>query len=210
MGQKVNPIGFRLKVKTIDGKIWTSTWYATGADYKERLHQDLHIRRYINKFFKHAGVSRVMIDRKIDLVSVTIYSSRPGAIIGKKGADIEKIKNKVAEEVKTNVELNVVEVKRAEIDATLISSSITQQLEKRVSFRRAMKKAIQSCLRMGGKGIKVSCSGRLGGAEIARTEWYKEGRLPLHTLRANIDYAFSEAKTIYGIIGVKVWVYIGN
>ena len=210
MGQKVNPIGFRLKVKRIDGKIWTSTWYATGADYKERLHQDLHIRRYINKFFKHAGVSRVMIDRKIDLVSVTIYSSRPGAIIGKKGADIEKIKNKVAEEVKTNVELNVVEVKRAEIDATLISSSITQQLEKRVSFRRAMKKAIQSCLRMGGKGIKVSCSGRLGGAEIARTEWYKEGRLPLHTLRANIDYAFSEAKTIYGIIGVKVWVYIGN
>lgn len=206
MGQKVNPIGFRLK---INANTWNSIWYAN-KDYKQRLHQDLDIRSYINKSFKHAGVSKIIIERKIDLVSITIHSSRPGVIIGKKGADIEKTKKKVAEKVKNNVELNVVEIKRSEIDATLISNSITQQLEKRVSFRRAMKKAIQSCLRMGGKGIKVSCSGRLGGAEIARTEWYKEGRLPLHTLRANIDYAFAEAKTIYGIIGVKVWVYLGN
>ncbi|APR98003.1 30S ribosomal protein S3 [Wolbachia endosymbiont of Folsomia candida] len=206
MGQKVNPIGFRLKINT---NTWDSIWYAN-KDYKQRLHQDLYIRSYINKSFKHAGVSKVIIERKVDLVSVTIHSARPGVIIGKKGADIEKTKQKIAEKVKNSVELNVVEIKRSEIDATLISNSITQQLEKRVSFRRAMKKAIQSCLRMGGKGIKVSCSGRLGGAEIARTEWYKEGRLPLHTLRANIDYAFAEAKTIYGIIGVKVWVYIGN
>ncbi len=203
MGQKVNPIGFRIK---INNNTWSSIWYA-GKDYKQKLHQDLRIRDYINKTFKHAGISKIIIERKIDLVSVAIYASRPGVIVGKKGSDIEKTKQKVAAEVKNNVELNVVEVKRSEVDATLISGNITQQLEKRVSFRRAMKKSIQSCLRMGSKGIKVSCSGRLGGAEIARTEWYKEGRLPLHTLRANIDYAFCEAKTIYGIIGVKVWVY---
>lgn len=206
MGQKVNPIGFRLK---INSNIWNSIWYAD-KDYKQKLYQDLYIRDYINKFFKHAGVSKVIIERKVDLVSVIIHSSRPGVIIGKKGSDIEKIKQVITKEVKNSVEVNVVEVKRSEIDATLISQSIAQQLEKRVSFRRAMKKAIQSCLRMGGKGIKVSCSGRLGGAEIARTEWYKEGRLPLHTLRASIDYALCEAKTIYGIIGVKVWVYSGN
>lgn len=206
MGQKVNPVGFRLK---INNNTWNSIWYAD-KDYKQKLHQDLYIRNDISKSFKHAGVSKVVVERKIDLVSVTIHASRPGVIIGKKGSDIEKLKQKVAKEVKNNVELNIIEIKRSEIDATLISNSITQQLEKRVSFRRAMKKSIQSCLRMGGKGIKVSCSGRLGGAEIARTEWYKEGRLPLHTLRANIDYAFCEAKTIYGIIGVKVWVYIGN
>ena len=206
MGQKVNPIGFRLK---INNNTWNSIWYAN-KDYKQRLHQDLDIRNYINKSFKHAGVSKVIIERKIDLVTLTIHSSRPGVIIGKKGADIEKTKQKIAEKVKSNVELNVIEIKRSEIDAALISNSIAQQLEKRVSFRRAMKKSIQSCLRMGGKGIKVSCSGRLGGAEIARTEWYKEGRLPLHTLRANIDYAVCEAKTIYGIIGVKVWVNVGN
>jgi len=201
----VNPKGFRLKIINI----WLSVWYAEKG-YKQGLHQDLSIRSYINESFKHAGVSKVIIERTIDLVSVIIHSSRPGVIIGKKGSDIEKIKQKIAEKVKNNVEVNVVGVKRSEIDATLISNSIAQQLEKRGLFRRAMKKAIQSCLRMGARGIKVSCSGRLGGAEIARTEWYKEGRLPLHTLRANIDYAFCEAKTIYGIIGVKVWVYIGN
>ncbi|MDG7055877.1 MAG: 30S ribosomal protein S3 [Wolbachia endosymbiont of Meromenopon meropis] len=206
MGQKVNPIGFRLKMNT---NTWDSIWYAN-RDYKEKLHQDLSIRSYINTSFKHAGLSKIIIERKVDLVSVIIHSSRPGVIIGKKGLDIEKIKQQIAEKVKTNVEVNVIGIKRPEIDATLISSSIAQQLEKRVSFRRAMKKAIQSCLRMGSGGIKVSCSGRLGGAEIARTEWYKEGRLPLHTLRANIDYAFCEAKTIYGIIGVKVWVYVVN
>ncbi|WCR59923.1 MAG: 30S ribosomal protein S3 [Wolbachia endosymbiont of Ctenocephalides felis wCfeF] len=206
MGQKVNPIGFRLKINT---NTWDSIWYAN-KDYKEKLHQDLSIRSYINESFKHAGLSKIIIERKVDLVSVTIHSSRPGVIIGKKGLDIEKVKHKIAEKVKNNVEVNVVGIKRPEVDAALISNSIAQQLEKRVSFRRAMKKAIQSCLRMGGGGIKVSCSGRLGGAEIARTEWYKEGRLPLHTLRANIDYAFCEAKTIYGIIGVKVWVYVVN
>jgi small subunit ribosomal protein S3 len=203
MGQKVNPIGFRLKV---NNNTWSSIWYA-GKDYKQKLHQDLCIRDYINKTFKHAGISKIIIERKIDLVSITVHASRPGVIVGKKGSDIDKTKQKVASEVQNNVELNVIEVKRSEVDAVLISNNITQQLEKRVSFRRAMKKSIQSCLRMGSKGIKVSCSGRLGGAEIARTEWYKEGRLPLHTLRANIDYAFCEAKTIYGIIGVKVWVY---
>jgi small subunit ribosomal protein S3 len=206
MGQKVNPIGFRLQ---INNNTWSSIWYAD-KDYKQKLHQDLSIRSYINKSFKHAGVSKVIIERKIGLVIVTIHCSKPGIIIGKKGSDIEKTKQKVAQEVKGSVELNVIEIKRPEVDATLISSSIAQQLEKRVSFRRAMKKAVQGCLRMGGKGIKVSCSGRLGGAEIARTEWYKEGRLPLHTLRANIGYALCEAKTIYGIIGVKVWIYIGN
>ncbi|GFQ65627.1 30S ribosomal protein S3 [Trichonephila clavata] len=159
----VNPKGFRLKIINT----WSSIWYAEKG-YKQGLHQDLSIRSYINESFKHAGVSKVIIERTIDLVSVIIHSSRPGVII--------------------------VGVKRSEIDAVLISNSIAQQLEKRVSFRRAMKKAIQSCLRMGARGIKVSCSGRLGGAEIARTEWYKEGRLPLHTLRANIDYAFAEAK----------------
>ncbi|MDN5248009.1 MAG: 30S ribosomal protein S3 [Wolbachia endosymbiont of Tyrophagus putrescentiae] len=206
MGQKVNPVGFRLKIKD---RLWSSIWYAD-KNYKQKLHQDLYIRSYIAKSFKHAGISKIIVERKVDLVSVTIYASRPGVIIGKKGLDIERIKLKVAEKVNSNVELNVVEVKRSEVDAALISNSIAQQLEKRVSFRRVMKKAIQGCLRMGGKGIKVSCSGRLGGAEIARTEWYKEGRLPLHTLRANIDYAFCEAKTVYGIIGIKVWVYIGD
>ncbi|WFW29542.1 MAG: 30S ribosomal protein S3 [Wolbachia endosymbiont of Menacanthus eurysternus] len=206
MGQKVNPIGFRLKINT--SNTWDSIWYATNKDYKVKLHQDLYIRSYINESFRNTSLSRIIIERKIDLVSVTIYSSRPGIIIGKKGLDVEKIKRKIAEEIKNNVEINVVGIKRPEIDASLISSNIAQQLEKRISFRRAMKKAIQSCLRMGGGGIKVSCSGRLGGVEIARTEWYKEGRLPLHTLRANIDYAFCKAKTIYGIIGVKVWVYV--
>ncbi|MGL9681809.1 MAG: 30S ribosomal protein S3 [Wolbachia sp.] len=206
MGQKVNPIGFRLKINT---NTWDSIWYAN-KDYKEKLHQDLSIRNYISESFKHAGLSKIIIERKVDLVSVTIHSSRPGVIIGRKGLDIEMVKQKITEKVKNNVEVNVVGIKRPEVDATLISNSIAQQLEKRVSFRRAMKKAIQSCLRMGCGGIKVSCSGRLGGAEIARTEWYKEGRLPLHTLRANIDYAFCEAKTIYGIIGVKVWVYVVN
>ncbi|MBV0899219.1 MAG: 30S ribosomal protein S3 [Wolbachia endosymbiont of Fragariocoptes setiger] len=206
MGQKVNPIGFRLN---INNKTWDSVWYAESG-YKQSLHQDLHIRSYINKSFKHAAVCKIVIERKIDLVSVSIHCSRPGVIIGKKGSDIEKIKQSITKKVKVNVELNVIEVKRSEVDAVFISNSIAHQLEKRVSFRRAMKKAIQSCLRMGAKGIKISCSGRLGGVEIARTEWYKEGKLPLHTLRANIDYAFSEAKTVYGIIGIKVWVYVGN
>lgn len=203
MGQKVNPIGFRLQMS---GNTWGSVWYAN-KDYKQKLHQDLHVRNYINKSFKHAGISKVIIERTIESVSVKVYSSRPGVIIGKKGSDIEKMKQIIAKKVKSDVEVDVVAVKRPEIDAALIASNVAQQLEKRVSFRRAMKKAIQSCLRMGGKGIKVSCSGRLGGAEIARTEWYKEGCLPLHTLRANIDYAFCEAKTIWGIIGVRVWSF---
>ncbi|MGL9725627.1 MAG: 30S ribosomal protein S3 [Wolbachia sp.] len=206
MGQKINPRGFRLQMNS---DTWGSIWYAN-KDYKQKLHQDLHVCNYINKSFKHTGISKVIIERTMKLVSVKIYSSRPGVIIGKKGSDIEKMKQRIAEKVKDDIEIDVVGVKRPEIDAALISSNVAQQLEKRVSFRRAMKKAIQNCLTMGGKGIKVSCSGRLGGAEIARTEWYKEGCLPLHTLRANIDYAFCEAKTIWGVIGVKVWAFIDN
>lgn len=206
MGQKVNPKVFRLQ---INSNTWDSVWCATD-DYKQKLHQDLFIRSYINESFKHAGISKVTVERTVTLVSVIIHSSKPGVIIGKKGSDVEKIKQKIAKKVESSVEVNVVGVKKSEIDAVLISRNITHQLEKRISCRRAMKKAIQNCLKMGAEGIKVSCSGRLGGAEIARTEWYKEGRLPLHTLRANIDYAFCKAKTICGIIGVKVWVYVGS
>lgn len=206
MGHKVNPKVFRLQVNS---NTWDSIWCATDY-YKQKLHHDLFIRSYINESFKHAGISKVIIERTVNLTSVIIHSSKPGVMIGKKGSDVEKIKQKIAKKVESSVEVNVVGVKKSEIDAALISKSITHQLEKRISCRRAMKKAIQNCLKMGAKGIKVSCSGRLGGAEIARTEWYTEGRLPLHTLRANIDYAFCKAKTICGIIGVKVWVYIGS
>ncbi|WP_333023705.1 30S ribosomal protein S3 [Wolbachia endosymbiont of Pentidionis agamae] len=205
MGQKVNPISFRLKVIGT----WDSIWYAERS-YVQKLHQDLMISDYIQKFFKQAYVSKVIISRQVSSISVAIHSARPGLIIGKKGVDIEKVKKDILKKMKCNVDFNVVEVKKSELVASLIASSIAQQLEKRISFKRAMKKAVQSCLKMGCKGIKVSCAGRLGGAEMARTEWYKEGRLPLHTLRANIDYAVREAKTVYGIIGIKVWVYLDN
>ncbi|WP_011255721.1 30S ribosomal protein S3 [Ehrlichia ruminantium] len=205
MGQKSNPIGLRLKIINT----WDSLWYAN-KDYTTKLHEDFLLRKFIKKAFYHASISKVVIARKVDVIMVNVYSAKPGVIIGKKGADIDKVKQKIVKMINNNIELNIIEVKKPELKAILIAENIAQQLERRVSFRRAMKRSVQSCLKIGAKGIKVSCAGRLGGAEIARTEWYKEGSVPLHTFRANIDYGFSEAKTIYGIIGVKVWVYLGE
>ncbi|CAH58333.1 30S ribosomal protein S3 [Ehrlichia ruminantium] len=205
MGQKSNPIGLRLKIINT----WDSLWYAN-KDYTTKLHEDFLLRKFIKKAFYHASISKVVIARKVDVIMVNVYSAKPGVIIGKKGADIDKVKQKIVKMINNNIELNIIEVKKPELKAILIAENIAQQLERRVSFRRAMKRSVQNCLKIGAKGIKVSCAGRLGGAEIARTEWYKEGSVPLHTFRANIDYGFSEAKTIYGIIGVKVWVYLGE
>ncbi|QGR02663.1 30S ribosomal protein S3 [Ehrlichia ruminantium] len=205
MGQKSNPIGLRLKIINT----WDSLWYAN-KDYTTKLHEDFLLRKFIKKAFYHASISKVVIARKVDVIMVNVYSAKPGVIIGKKGADIDKVKQKIVKMINNNIELNIIEVKKPELKAVLIAENIAQQLERRVSFRRAMKRSVQNCLKIGAKGIKVSCAGRLGGAEIARTEWYKEGSVPLHTFRANIDYGFSEAKTIYGIIGVKVWVYLGD
>ncbi|AHX04533.1 30S ribosomal protein S3 [Ehrlichia japonica] len=205
MGQKSNPIGLRLKIINT----WDSLWYAN-KDYTTKLHEDFLLRKFIKKAFYHASISKVVIARKVDVIIVNVYSAKPGVIIGKKGADIDKVKQQIVRMINNNIELNIIEIKKPELKAVLIAENIAQQLEKRISFRRAMKRSVQSCLKIGAKGIKVSCAGRLGGAEIARTEWYKEGSVPLHTFRANIDYGFSEAKTIYGIIGVKVWVYLGD
>ncbi|QJC27354.1 30S ribosomal protein S3 [Anaplasma platys] len=205
MGQKSNPIGLRLKIVGT----WDSLWYAD-KDYAAKLHEDLLLRNFVKKTFHHAAISKVVVARKVDAVIINIHSARPGVIIGKKGTDIDRVKQKISQMVKHDVELHIVEVKKPDLKATLIAENIAQQLEKRVSFRRAMKRGVQNCLKMGAKGVKVSCSGRLGGAEIARTEWYKEGSVPLHTFRANVDYSCVEAKTIYGIVGVKVWVYVGD
>ncbi|AAV86816.1 30S ribosomal protein S3 [Anaplasma marginale str. Dawn] len=205
MGQKSNPIGLRLGIVGT----WDSLWYA-GGGYASKLHEDLLLRSFVKKTFHHAAVSRVVIARKVDAVIINIHSARPGVIIGKKGTDIDRVKQKIAQMVNHDVELHIVEVKKPDLKAALIAENIAQQLEKRVSFRRAMKRGVQNCLKLGARGVKVSCSGRLGGAEIARTEWYKEGSVPLHTFRANIDYSCAEAKTIYGIVGVKVWVYVGD
>ncbi|MEH0831073.1 30S ribosomal protein S3 [Anaplasma bovis] len=205
MGQKSNPIALRLKIVGT----WDSLWYAN-RDYASKLHEDLLLRSFVKKSFSHAAVSKIVIARKVDAVVVNIHSARPGAIIGKKGTDIDRIKQKIAQMVNRDVELHIVEVKKPDLKSALVAENIAQQLEKRVSFRRAMKRGVQNCLKLGAKGIKVSCSGRLGGAEIARTEWYKEGSVPLHTFRANVDYSCVEAKTIYGIVGVKVWVYVGD
>jgi len=206
MGQKVNPVGLRLGIN----RTWDSRWFADGADYGRMLHEDLKIRKNLKKRLYQASVSRIIIERPHKKCRITIYAARPGVIIGKKGADIEKLRKKVAEMTNSEVHLNIVEVRKPEVDATLVAENIAQQLERRVAFRRAMKRAVQSAQRMGAEGIKITCAGRLGGAEIARTEWYREGRVPLHTLRADIDYGFSEAKTTYGVIGVKVWVYKGD
>lgn len=203
MGQKVNPIGFRVGA----GKTWDSRWFAQGKNYVKNLDEDFQIRKFVEKITKNASVSKIVIERQAKKVVVTIKTARPGVIIGKKGADIEKIKVKLNKITNSEVVLNIVEVKKPETNANLISQAIAQQIEKRVSYKRAMKKSIQSAMRLGVKGIKVSCSGRLQGAEIARTEWYKEGRVPLHTIRANVDYALGEANTAYGVIGIKVWVY---
>jgi small subunit ribosomal protein S3 len=206
MGQKVNPIGLRLGVN----RTWDSRWYADKGTYGALLHEDFKIRDYLMKELKQAAISKIVIERPAKKARVTIYSARPGIIIGKKGADIERLRKNVAALCEGEVTVNLVEIRKPEIDAQLIADGIAQQLERRVSFRRAMKRAIQSAMRLGAGGIRVNCSGRLGGAEIARMEWYREGRVPLHTLRADIDYAESTAHTAYGTCGVKVWVFKGE
>lgn len=206
MGQKINPTGFRLPVT----RDWTSRWYAEGRNFARTLGEDLKVRSFLQKKLRNASVSRILIERPAKNARITIYSARPGVVIGKQGRDIEVLKNEVQKMMGVPVHVNIEEVRRPELDAQLIADSITQQLEKRVMFRRAMKRAMQNAMRLGAQGIKIMSAGRLNGAEIARTEWYREGRVPLHTLRANIDYGFSEANTTYGVIGVKVWVYKGD
>ncbi|MBI5183761.1 MAG: 30S ribosomal protein S3 [Nitrospinae bacterium] len=206
MGQKVHPLGFRLGIY----KTWYSNWYAT-KDYTNLLHEDILIRRYIKKKLFHAGISMVEIERSAKRVKINIHTARPGIIIGKKGFEIDRLKEEL-QKITGNkqISLNIKEVRRPEINPQLVAENIALQLERRVAFRRAMKKGIATALRFGVKGIKIACSGRLGGAEIARREWYREGRVPLHTLRADIDYGFAKAKTIYGIVGVKVWIFHGE
>ncbi len=206
MGNKVNPIGMRLQVN----RTWDSRWYADTKDYGNLLLEDLAIRKFIKKECAQAGISRVIIERPHKKCRVTIHAARPGLIIGKKGADIEKLRRKLSEMTQSETHLNIIEVRKPEVDATLVAQSIAQQLERRIAFRRAMKRSVQSAMRLGAEGIKITCGGRLGGAEIARTEWYREGRVPLHTLRADIDYGTAEAKTAYGICGVKVWIFKGE
>jgi small subunit ribosomal protein S3 len=206
MGQKVNPIGLRLGIN----RTWDSRWYAAKAEYGKLMHEDLAIRAYLHKKLKAAGISRIVIERPHKKCRVTIYSARPGVVIGKKGADIEKLRRDLSKYTDSEVFLNIVEIRKPEIDATLVAENIAQQLERRVAFRRAMKRAVQSAMRLGALGIRINCGGRLGGAEIARTEWYREGRVPLHTLRADIDYGTARAKTTYGIIGIKVWIFKGD
>ncbi|MBE0414824.1 30S ribosomal protein S3 [Yoonia sp.] len=206
MGNKVNPIGMRLQVN----RTWDSRWFANTKDYGDLLLEDLKIKDFVREEAKQAGISRVIIERPHKKCRVTIHAARPGVIIGKKGADIETLRKKLSNLTKSELHLNIVEVRKPELDAALVAESIGQQLERRVSFRRAMKRAVQNAMRMGALGIRVNLAGRLGGAEIARTEWYREGRVPLHTLRADIDYALYEAMTPYGIIGIKVFIYKGE
>jgi small subunit ribosomal protein S3 len=206
MGNKVNPIGLRLQVN----RTWDSRWFANTKEYGALLHEDLKIREFIKKRAANAGVSRVVIERPHRKCRVTIHTARPGVIIGKKGADIEKLRQEVAKLTASELHLNIVEIRKPETDAALVAENIAQQLERRVAFRRAIKRAVQNAMRMGALGIRINAAGRLGGAEIARTEWYREGRVPLHTLRADIDYANYEAKTAYGIIGIKVWIFKGE
>ena len=205
MGQKVNPIGLRLGIN----KTWDSRWFS-GKDYGKLLHEDIAIRKYVQTALVQAGISKVIIERPAKKARLSIYTARPGVLIGKKGADIEKLKQKLSAIAKVEVSINIVEVRKPELDAKLIAEGIAQQIERRVSFRRAMKRAMQSAMRLGAIGIRVNCSGRLGGAEIARMEWYREGRVPLHTLRSDIDYGTGTAKTTYGTFGIKVWVYKGE
>ena len=206
MGQKINPTGFRLSVS----RNWSSRWYASNRDFAGMLAEDIKVREYLKKKLKNAAVSRVLIERPAKNARITIFSARPGVVIGKKGEDIEALKKELSRQLGVPVAVNIEEVRKPEIDAKLIADSITQQLEKRIMFRRAMKRAMQNAMRLGALGIKIMSSGRLNGIEIARCEWYREGRVPLHTLRADIDYGTSEAQTTYGIIGVKVWVYKGD
>ena len=206
MGQKIHPTGFRLSVT----RAWSSRWFANKRNFAGMLAEDLQVREYLKTKLKSAAVSRILIERPAKNARITIYSARPGVVIGKKGEDIENLKAELARRLGVPVAVNIEEVRKPEVDAQLIADSITQQLEKRIMFRRAMKRAMQNAMRLGALGIKIMSSGRLNGIEIARCEWYREGRVPLHTLRADIDYGFSEAKTTYGIIGVKVWVYRGD
>ena len=206
MGQKINPIGLRLGIN----RTWDSRWFAQKGEYAKLMHEDVAIRASLMKQLKQAAVSKIVIERPHRKCRVTIHSGRPGVVIGKKGADIEKLRKLVGTMTKAEVTINIVEVRKPEIDATLVADSIAQQLERRVAFRRAMKRAVQSAMRLGAEGIRINCGGRLGGAEIARSEWYREGRVPLHTLRGNVDYAEAQAHTAYGVCGVKVWVFKGE
>ncbi len=206
MGQKIHPIGFRLSVN----KNWSSRWYANSKNFPEMLQSDIKVRAFLNKKLAAAAVSKIIIERPAKNAKITIHSARPGVVIGKKGEDIESLRSTLQGMMGVPVHLNIEEVRKPEIDATLIAQSIAQQLEKRVMFRRAMKRAMQNAMRLGAQGIKIMSSGRLNGIEIARTEWYREGRVPLHTLRADIDYGVAEALTTYGIIGIKVWVFKGE
>jgi small subunit ribosomal protein S3 len=206
MGQKIHPTGFRLPVT----RAWASRWFATNRNFSQMLAEDLQVRDYLKTKLKNAAVSRILIERPAKNARITIFSARPGVVIGKKGEDIENLKAELAKRLGVPVAVNIEEIRKPEVDAQLIADSITQQLEKRIMFRRAMKRAMQNAMRLGAQGIKIMSSGRLNGIEIARCEWYREGRVPLHTLKADIDYGFSEAKTTYGVIGVKVWVYRGD
>jgi len=205
MGQKVNPVGLRLGIN----RTWDSRWFAR-KDYGALLHEDIKLRKFLNSRLQQAGVSRIVVERAAKKARVTIHSARPGVVIGKKGADIEKLRSDIGKMTSSEVSLNIVEIRKPEIDAKLIADGIAQQLERRVAFRRAMKRAVQSAMRLGALGIRINCSGRLGGAEIARMEWYREGRVPLHTLRADVDFGYGTAKTTYGTCGVKVWVFKGE
>ena len=206
MGQKVNPIGLRLGIN----RTWDSRWYAGKNEYGTLLHEDMKIRKELMTALKQAAVSKIVIERPHKKCRVTVHSARPGVVIGKKGADIEKLRKSVAKLTDSDVVINIIEIRKPELDATLVAESIAQQLERRVAFRRAMKRAVQSAVRLGAQGIRINCSGRLGGAEIARMEWYREGRVPLHTLRADVDYGVATAFTTYGTCGVKVWIFKGE
>ena len=206
MGQKVHPTGIRLGIT----KDWTSKWYADSKDFGAFLHSDLKVREYLQKKLAAASISRIQIERPARNARITIHSARPGLIIGKKGEDIERLRNDVSAMMGIPVHINIEEVRKPELDATLVAQGVAQQLEKRIMFRRAMKRAVTNSMRLGALGVKINVAGRLNGAEIARTEWYREGRVPLHTLRADIDYGFAEANTTYGVIGVKVWIFKGE
>jgi small subunit ribosomal protein S3 len=205
MGQKVNPVGLRLGIN----RTWDSRWYANDH-YGDLLHEDLKLRDYLFGRLSQAGISRIVIERPAKKARITIHSARPGVVIGKKGADIEKLRADITKMTNSDVHLNIVEIRKPELDAKLVAENVSQQLERRVSFRRAMKRAVQSAMRLGAGGIRINCGGRLGGAEIARMEWYREGRVPLHTLRADVDYGTATAKTTYGTCGVKVWIFRGE
>ena len=206
MGQKVHPIGIRLGIS----KDWNSTWYAERGDYAEMLNSDLAVRKYLQKRLQQAAVSRIQIERPAKTARITIHTARPGIVIGKKGEDIEQLRRDVTERMGVPTHISVAEIRKPELDAQLVAEGIAQQLERRIMFRRAMKRAVSNAMRLGAQGVKVMVSGRLNGAEIARTEWYREGRVPLHTLRADIDYGLAEARTTYGVIGVKVWIFKGE